>query len=105
VTPHVGEDGTILMEIAPEISIIVEFIGQFDERPVTTARKARTQVIARSGETIVIGGLIQEVKREIRTGVPVLSSIPVLGWLFSHKNTSFEKVDLLIFITPRIIED
>jgi type II secretory pathway component GspD/PulD (secretin) len=104
VTPHVGEDGTILLEIAPSISIIVEFIGQFNERPVTTQRSAQTQVIAKDGETIVIGGLIQEVKREVKTGVPVLSSIPLLGWFFTHKSTSFEKQDLIIFITAKIIK-
>jgi type II secretory pathway component GspD/PulD (secretin) len=105
VAPHVGEDGDILLEIAPEISIIVEFIGQFNERPVTTARTARTQVLAKDGETIVIGGLIQEVKREVKTGVPFLSRIPLVGLLFTHKDTQLEKTDLLIFITPRIITD
>ena len=105
VTPHVGEDGTILLEIAPEISIIVKFIGQFNERPVTSTRRAQTQVIAKDGETIVIGGLIQEIKREIKTGVPILSSIPLIGWFFTHNSTSYEKQDLIIFITPRIIKD
>ena len=93
------------VEIAPEISIIVEFIGQFNERPVTSTRRAQTQVIAKDGETIVIGGLIQEIKREIKTGVPILSSIPLIGWFFTHNSTSYEKQDLIIFITPRIIKD
>ncbi len=102
VTPHVGENDTILLEIAPETSSIIEFVGQFNERPITATRTARTQVLVRNGETVVIAGLIREISREIDSRVPFLGHIPLLGRLFSHRDIEKEKVDLLIFITPRI---
>ncbi len=105
VTPHIGEDSLITLEIEPETSSITDFIGQFNERPVTSTRIARTQIIVKSNETAVIGGLIKEVDREINSKVPILGDIPLLGHLFRHKDTKKEKVDLIVFITPRIITD
>jgi len=105
VTPHVSRDSTVLLEISPETSSIVEFIGQYNERPVTSTRVARTQVLVRSGETVVIGGLIREVSRRIETKVPVLGDIPLLGYLFRHRSVQKDKVDLLVFITPRIVSE
>jgi general secretion pathway protein D len=105
VTPHVGEDSLITLDIRPETSNIVEFIGQYNERPVTSTRVARTQVMVRSNETVVIGGLIREIERKTDSRVPILADIPILGRLFRHKSREKAKVDLLVFITPRIIGD
>ena len=74
------------------------------EYPIITTREAETQVIMKDGETIVIGGLLKDVKSEQEIGVPILSKIPVIGWLFKRKTTDIEKIDLLIFITANIIE-
>jgi type II secretory pathway component GspD/PulD (secretin) len=104
VTPHVGEDSTIVLTISPEISEIIEYRGQFNERPVTSTRSASTQVVMRSGETVLIGGLIKSVDAEVVRKVPFLGDIPLLGALFKHRTTSKQKVDLMIFVTPRLIE-
>jgi type IV pilus assembly protein PilQ len=104
VTPHVGPDSTMILAVNPEISEIVEYRGQFNERPVTSTRSAQTQVEVRSGETVMIGGLIRTVDMKIERKVPILGDIPLLSFLFRHKTTSKQKVDLMIFITPHLIE-
>ncbi|HEY2924503.1 MAG TPA: secretin N-terminal domain-containing protein [Candidatus Eisenbacteria bacterium] len=104
VTPHVGPDSTMILAVNPEISEIVEYRGQFNERPVTSTRSAMTQVEVKSGETIMIGGLIRTVDMKIERKVPILGDIPILKFLFRHKTTSKQKVDLMIFITPHLLE-
>jgi general secretion pathway protein D len=104
VTPHVGPDSTMILAVNPEISEIVEYRGQFNERPVTSTRSAMTQVQVRSGETVMIGGLIRSVDMKIERKVPILGDIPILKFLFRHKTTSKQKVDLMIFITPHLVE-
>jgi len=103
VTPHVGGDSTLVLSVSPEISEILEYRGQFNERPVTSTRSATTQVVMKSGETVMIGGLIKEIESKVVRKVPFLGDIPLLGALFTHKTTSKQKVDLMIFITPHLI--
>lgn len=103
VTPRVGRDGRILLRVRPEVSEIVEYRGQFNERPVTSTRQADAEVIVRDGETVVLGGMIKELTIERKSKVPLLGDIPLLGLLFRHKSVSKEKVDLLVFVTPHII--
>jgi len=74
------------------------------EYPIIITREADTQILMKNGETIVIGGLLKDVKKEGRQGVPFLGKIPLLGWLFQRKTTDTEKIDLLVFITAKIVE-
>jgi len=104
VTPHVGPDSTMILAVNPEISEIVEYRGQFNERPVTSTRSAMTQVEVKSGETVMIGGLIRTVDMKIERKVPILGDIPLLNFLFRHKSITKQKVDLMIFITPHLLE-
>ena len=71
----------------------------------TTTRTADSQVVVKSGETIVIGGLVQDRESTITNRVPVLGNIPVLGALFKFKQKESQKVNLLILLTPRIVEN
>jgi type IV pilus assembly protein PilQ len=103
VNPRVCADGSILMSVHPEISEIVEWRGQFEERPVTSTRDANTEVIVRDGETVVIAGLVRELTLEQTSRVPLLGSIPLLGELFKHRHTQKQKVDLLVFVTPHLM--
>jgi type II secretory pathway component GspD/PulD (secretin) len=104
VTPHVGPDSTIILSVKPEISEIVEYRGQFNERPVTSTRSATTHVDLRSGETIMIGGLIKNLSMTTERKVPLLGDIPVIKYLFRHKTKSDQKVDLMIFVTPHLLD-
>ncbi len=103
VTPRVAHDGRILLRVKPEISEIVEYRGQFNERPVTATRQADAEMIVQDGETLVLGGMIKDLTIETESKVPILGDIPLLGRLFRHKGTSREKVDLMVFVTPRIV--
>jgi type IV pilus assembly protein PilQ len=104
VTPHVGRDGEILMEVTPSTSDIVEFIGEFKDRPITKTRVARTQVVVREGQTLAIAGLLSESEFTTHSKVPLLGDIPLLGHFFRHSGTEKRKVELLIFITPTLLD-
>ena len=73
--------------------------------PSIDRREARTQVIIRDGETMVIGGVFIDAQNNNVAGVPYLSRVPVLGWLFKQKTESVSKQELLIFMTPTIIKN
>lgn len=101
VTPFVGEDDTITLKIHQEVSEVVDF---FQSVPVTDNRLIETRFVTKDRQTIVIGGLMKQRTAENDDGIPWLMDLPLLGWLFSGTDTQKEKVELLVFITPRIIE-
>jgi len=102
VLPEIGDDNYIKMKISPEVS---EAPTRFQGIPVVKKRSAETTLLVRSEQTIVLGGLIRENLTDTETRVPILSSIPLLGNLFKSKDKTLVKVELLIFIKPRIITD
>ncbi len=100
VTPHITAENQILMELAPERSSY-----QFDPNGVIiNTSNARTTVIVNNGETAVIGGLTTEDELETVIGVPILKDIPIIGRIFKYTNKRIETRDLVIFVTPTIIE-
>ncbi|MEW6077688.1 MAG: type IV pilus secretin PilQ [Thermodesulfobacteriota bacterium] len=101
VTPQVTPDNRISMNIHIEEKEVGEQ-GSFDEPPLNT-KEATTELLVNDGDTIVIGGIIQSTEKEGESGVPYLSKIPLLGFLFKHQSRSSENSELLIFITPTII--
>lgn len=72
--------------------------------PTIDTKEAQTEVLVQNGETIVIGGILEETKTDQSGGIPYLSKIPVLGWLFKNKSIVVNKTELLIFLTPSILE-
>jgi type IV pilus assembly protein PilQ len=101
ITPYVGEDGQITVEIKPDFKTPV---GQPSGGipPNINRRAMSSTLIIKEGETIVLGGLIQESESESRTQVPLLGSIPLIGYLFSSTTHSTNKSELVIYITPHI---
>jgi type IV pilus assembly protein PilQ len=75
------------------------------EKPPINTSSVESTVVVKDGDTIVIGGVYKETATDSVTGVPVLSRIPILGWLFKYKTVSNEKRELLIFVTPRVIPE
>jgi type IV pilus assembly protein PilQ len=73
--------------------------------PVIDVRETQTQILIKDGETIVMGGLLKDIKSKSMIGIPFLSKIPILGKLFSRETTTTSKVDLLIFITAHVMTD
>jgi general secretion pathway protein D len=104
VTPVINSDGRILMKIKPSVSQVTAttIIGA---APGIDTREADTNVIVKDGETIVIGGLIKDMQSTTVFKIPLLGDIPLLGWLFRKKSVIRSRIELLIFVTPRIMED
>ncbi|MEA3487438.1 MAG: hypothetical protein U9R20_07260 [Thermodesulfobacteriota bacterium] len=103
VTPTITPEGRISIEVKAN-NDYADWARAEDEPPIKTSSVESTVVVA-DGDTIVIGGVYKTVSSESVQGVPWLSNIPVLGWLFKYKSTSTDKRELLIFVTPRIIEE
>lgn len=104
VTPQVARDGTIMMDVRPSVTEIqgVAESPAGDRQPILDVRTIDTMVKVKSGQTIVIGGLIQEKNRRQEQGVPVLKDIPLLGGLFSNTSSSDSRSQLVIFITTHL---
>lgn len=103
VTPQIGQDGSIIMQIHPSVSEIREISTSPDKtstKPVIDVREIDTMVDARAGETIVIAGLISDKLLEAKRGVPILGDIPYLGALFSYNKQTRTKAELVIMMTP-----
>lgn len=101
MTPQISHGKTVRLELFIELTA---FTGEAETgAAVTTKRSTSTTVIADNGQTIVIGGLIREDQNESQTGVPCLGNMPLLGWAFRQQSESKQKNNLLIFITPHIL--
>ncbi len=103
LTPRVNNNDEITLNIKPEVSNVVEFINGI--YPRISTKKVETNVKVKDGETIVIGGLISENEVENMSKVPLLGDIPLFGKMFRNRHSSKEKRELVIFITPKIIEE
>jgi type IV pilus assembly protein PilQ len=103
VVPHVNSDRTITMDLHTEVS---ELSSQATVQGgvIIQTSEADTRVLVDNGDTAIIGGLVRNVESTTRTGVPILQSMPLIGWLFRNSNTIDAKRELIIFVTPRLIE-
>jgi len=103
VTPQITPDEHIIMDL----KITQDALGnqEYDGAPAIDTNAIETQVLVNNGETIVLGGIYTSETFDQNFKVPVLGDIPLLGALFRRSEKSQEKVELLIFITPRLIED
>ncbi len=105
VTPSINPEGLVIMDVSPEISTTTDktlLISENFEAPVFTTRSAQTQVEVRDGQTIVIGGLVEDIISENVKKVPLFGDLPLLGGLFRRTVTDKGKKELLIFLTPLV---
>jgi type IV pilus assembly protein PilQ len=102
VTPHVTPDGRVAMKMKTTKNEIIGFISTGD--PIISTNEADTQLLVDDGETIVIGGVVKNDVKLTESGFPILKDIPMIGWLFKSKIESNSKQELLIFLTPRIVQ-
>jgi len=107
IKPQISEGDYIRMDLSQEISAIgsTVTVGSGSTDRITTKRSAKTNVVVKDNEMIVIGGLIQDQDDETVTKVPFLGDIPGLGWLFKTKSNSKTKTNLMILLTPHIVKD
>ncbi len=103
VTPHVTADGSILMKINATNNQPNSGITGANGQPSISRKEAKTQMLVKDGDTTVIGGIYTRQTGLSINEVPFLGKIPILGWLFKHRADSDNRTELLIFITPRIL--
>jgi len=109
ITPQISEGDFLNLNILTEVSAIrsapVPGLNTAEFGIATTTRTADSSVVVKNGQTIVIGGLVQDRESVLQNRVPVLGSIPVLGNLFKFKQRQSTKINLMILLTPRIVEN
>jgi len=110
ITPHIGDNGDITVDVLTEVSDVASRQNRIagnesGDLPIIRRRKADTTVRVKEGDAIVIGGLIETQQRSEDKRVPLLSSIPLVGGIFTTKDDSTLKKEVIIFITPRLIEE
>jgi general secretion pathway protein D len=113
MTPQVLENNLIRMDVKQEITAIADNVAQtigtgtssVPVGPTTTKRALETVTIAHDQHTIVLGGLIRDNVTVSETKIPFLGDIPLLGWLFKSKSVQTEKLNLLVFLTPHLLDE
>ena len=108
ITPQISDGGYVKLDIYQEISAVAPtaLVGGAEASDIiTTKRSAKTSVVVKDGQRIVIGGLIQEKKSDNESKVPLLGDIPLLGYLFKFKSDKKERTNLIVFLTPTIVDD
>lgn len=113
VTPFITSEGMVEMVVSPEVSSVSSSTVSFatggtnntgsPSAPIIDTRRADTVVVVPDGQTVAIGGLMQTQKVSAEKKVPLLGDIPLLGMLFKHKTTEDAKKELIIFLTPHIV--
>jgi general secretion pathway protein D len=104
VTPHISDKNNVTLKISQEFSNLsgqTQVGGTFF--PNFSSRKTQTTGIVQNGHTLVIGGLISENKTKAQSGIPFLSQIPILGYLFGTTTVSTTRTELLVMVTPHVI--
>jgi general secretion pathway protein D len=101
ILPTINEDGYVNLSVIQEVSNATSET-QFDA-PVISTREATTQILARNGQTVVIGGLVDQQEDQTTAGIPYLKDIPILGRLFGYNRTTKGSAELFLFLTPYII--
>jgi type II secretory pathway component GspD/PulD (secretin) len=101
IFPTINEDGYVNLLLTQEVSSATAET-QFGA-PIISTREATTQLLARTGQTVVIGGLVDQQLEESRSGIPILKDIPILGYLFGTNRKSVANAELFLFLTPYVI--
>jgi type II secretory pathway component GspD/PulD (secretin) len=105
VTPTINDDGYVTMKIKPEISNVARPLvtPTGNEIPIIDTTLAETSIMVKDGTTIIIGGLRQNKKNKTVNKLPIVGSIPLIGFLFRNTSENISRVELVVFITPYVI--
>jgi general secretion pathway protein D len=105
VLPRVNASGRVMLDIEQEVSSVVKTTTSGIDSPTIQQRKLSTKVIVNDGESLALGGLIQERNSLDRGQVPIVGDIPILGNLFKNKTDTISRTELIIFIRPRVVRN
>lgn len=103
ILPQVNADGLVNLKIRQEVSAVDGSAQSSTGSPTFIVRTAETTAVVQDGDTLLIGGIIQELTDRSRAGIPYLMDLPVLGQLFRYETSSVNKTELIIMITPHVI--
>jgi general secretion pathway protein D len=103
IKPQIGDGGTIKLDISQEVSDVDAAATAIAGNTVTNKRTIETKVVVDDGQTIVLGGLIEDKLSDSVSGVPLLSDLPLIGALFRYTTKSNEKTNLMVFLRPSIL--
>jgi len=104
VRPRINYDGVIILEVNQQVSSAKTNTLGGTESPVISTREVKTKLAVKNGQTILMGGLIRRENEVNQSKVPLLGDIPLLGWLFKYQKDQVDKTELLVMITPYVIE-
>ena len=105
ITPRVNAGGLVIMEVEQEVNEANVTTTSDIDSPTISQRKIKSTIAVQSGETIVLGGLIQDRRTRSGNGIPFLSKIPYVGWLFGETTKLLDRTELVILITPRVVQN
>ncbi len=105
VTPRVNASGLVTLDIEQEVSDVIETTTSGIDSPTIQQRRISSSVVVADGETIALGGLIRDSRDKSRTGIPFLSSLPLIGPLFGQEEEGLDRTELLVLITPRVVRN
>ncbi len=106
VTPSIAQDNFVLMKITPEVSSVDRTITTCDciSIPIVRTSQSETSVLVKDGNTLLIGGLIENKEEKTINRVPIIGWIPIIGWFFRSISRTFRKAEIAILLTPHIVE-
>ena len=104
VVPRINPGGLVYMDIQQQVSDASKVVDN-NGNPSISTRSVSTQVAVQSGQTVLLGGLIKQDESRQGSRVPYLGTVPGLGWLFSNKQSSHGRTELIVLITPKVISD
>ena len=105
ITPRINESGRVLLDIEQEVSSVAANKSSGIDSPTISQRRVKTTVMVSDGESIALGGLIQNNKTKGRTQIPIVGDIPLVGNMFKSKEDTQLKTELIILITPHVMRD
>ncbi len=103
VKPRLSSNNKVVLNVDAVIEDVVPGTGNNNPRPTTTKRKVNTVAIVKSGQTVILGGLIKNVAGTVNSKIPFFGDIPVIGRIFQDEGKAQRKVDLVIYLTPYIV--
>lgn len=105
VTPRVNQNGLVLLDIDQEVSGVTNTTTSNINSPTVQQRKVSTTVIVQDGQTLALGGLVQDKHTDSRTRLPIMGRLPVIGPLFGSTDDSKARTELLVFVRPRVLRN
>jgi general secretion pathway protein D len=103
VTPRIGSGSSISLDIFQEVSAAIATTSSGINSPTIQLRRVQSTVSVQSGETVALGGLMQDLVNNGHSGIPILSSIPIVGNLFGTRTQQTTRTELLVMLTPRVV--